>query len=30
MAAFDAETWRDMEAVPEGMFASDPVLGNLI
>ena len=29
MAAFDAETWRDMEAVLEGMFARDPVLSLL-
>ncbi len=29
MAAFEAETWRDMEAVLDGMFASDPVLSNL-
>ena len=29
MAAFRAETWRDMEAVLDGMFASDPVLSNL-
>ena len=29
MAAYKAETWRDMEAVLEGMFANDPVLSNL-
>ena len=29
MAAFRAETWRDMEAVFEGMFANDPVLSLL-
>ena len=29
MAAFDAETWRDMEAVLDGMFARDPVLSLL-
>ena len=29
MAAFRAETWKDMEAVLDGMFASDPVLSNL-
>ena len=29
MAAFRAETWRDMEAVLDGMFARDPVLSNL-
>lgn len=30
MAAHDAEMRRDIEAVIEGMFASDPVLSNLV